>query len=69
MRAVRLNGPGNSYPEGQPVYEVEVMRGGSWFPEGSVIEVMDSLNPSFAKHWRINDSQFIRKEFCRHTNG
>lgn len=65
MKAIRLNGWGNSYPEGQPIYTVEIQKNGSWFPKGTKLEVMESLNPSFKGKWRINDSQFISKDYCK----
>jgi hypothetical protein len=61
---MKLNGWGNSYPEGQRIYTVEVIKDGSWFPKGTRIDVMESLNPNFKGMWRINDSQFMKKEYC-----
>lgn len=65
MSTDRLNTWGNSYPEGFPIYKIEFVKDGSWLPKGTVIEVMESLNPFFKNHWRINDSQFVSKDFCR----
>jgi hypothetical protein len=61
---MRLNGWGNSYPEGALIYKVKILKDGSWFPKGTILEVMESLNPHFKNTWRINDSQFIAKEYC-----
>lgn len=60
-----LNSSGNSYPDKQPIYRVVIEKDGSWFEKGTVIDVMESLNPYFKGKWRINDSMFIAKHFCR----
>jgi hypothetical protein len=62
---MRLNPWGNAYPEGQPIYTVEVIKDGSWFEKGTILEVMESLNPNFKGKWRINDSQFMDKDYCK----
>lgn len=61
---MRLNGWGNSYPEGTPIHKVKILKDGSWFPKGTILEVMESLNPYFKNTWRINDCQFITKDYC-----
>ena len=53
---MKLNGWGNAYPEGQPIWRVRIIKDGSWFPKGTVIDVMESLNPYFKGHWGLNDT-------------
>jgi hypothetical protein len=62
---MRLNAWGNSYPEKQPIFRVKIIKDGSWFPKGTIIDVMESLNPSFYGKWRITDSEFISKDYCQ----
>lgn len=62
---MRLNKFGNSQPEGQEIYAVEVIKEGNrFFKKGTKLEVMESNNPNFMGKWRVNDSMFIDKSYC-----
>jgi hypothetical protein len=62
---MKLNGWGNAYPEGQPIFTVVTIKDGRRFKKGQVFKVMESLNPNFKGKWRINDSEFINKDCVR----
>lgn len=63
---MRLNECGNSYPEGKPIFKVEIIKKcNNCFEVGDTIEVMESLNPYFKNMWRYTDSVFISKNNCK----
>ena len=64
MKPIRLNRWGNAYPEGAPIYKVRIIKDGQHWPKGTEIEVMESLNPYFKGMWRLNDSNFMKKDAC-----
>lgn len=62
---LKFNTGGNSYPEGQPVFTIVVLKDARMFKKGDILRVMESQNDTFNGMWRVNDSMFVRKDHCK----
>ncbi len=61
---MKFNVTGNWAPAGIPIYNLVITRPLHGYAQNSILQVVESMHPSFTNHWQIfkRESCMIKKE-------